>query len=125
MSLRLWQACATTRLPTLRLAGKNQTTMLSTNEKKLLADALNGCGALIQHDPSYLPLLLSGGLELEVYDACRLNQLDQKWEVDRQALIAKLQAMPVADKERLARTIAGVWERNDERFEADLEACTV
>lgn len=126
--------------------------MLTRSEKMLIADTLNGCNVLIDCDPNYLSLmvgedgglrdaavigrgpdgrvLLTGsmvcsGLEHEVYDAIRLNGLDEKWSVDGEALLLKIRAMTPADRETLLRAVAGVWQRNDERFEADLEALTV
>ena len=93
--------------------------MLTLNEKKLIADALNGCGLLIQCNPNYIHqmmgdngalknaaiigsdpegrVLLRGstvcsGLEHEIYDAIRLNRLDEKWEVNGADLIHKIRS---------------------------------
>lgn len=125
--------------------------MLTRNEKMLIADALNGCGMSLEHDPTWLGLMsgddgaladaqitgqdaydritLTGrvcsGLEHEIYDAIRLSQLDEKWQVNGRELVNKIAALTTADRERLIRTVADVWNRNDDRFEADLEACPV
>lgn len=125
--------------------------MLTKNEKLLIADTLNGCGMLLEADPTWLGLMVGddgaladaqilcpdawdritmtgrvcSGLEHEVYDAIRLNQLDQKWEIDGRALVNKIAALTPAEREQIIRTVAAVWSRNDERFEADLEALAV
>jgi hypothetical protein len=126
--------------------------MLTRNEKMLIADTLNGCNILVQCDPSYLRLMVGdsgaiknaavigtdkeglvvltgstvcSGLEHEVYDAIRLNGLDQKWEVNGSDLIHKIREMTPELREKLIRCVAEVWERNDENFERDLEACEV
>ena len=96
---------------------------LTSNEKKLLADTLNGCGTLLLHDPHYLGLITAeGGLEAEATDACLLNALDEKWQVNGPALVTKLRALSRETRETLVRGIAAIWERNDEHFERDLEA---
>ena len=125
--------------------------MLTKNEKMLIADALNGCGMSLEHDPTWLGLMcgnegaladavvegqdaydritLTGrvmsGLEHEVYDSIRLNESDKKWEVDGRALVNKIAAMTPADREKLIRCVAEIWSRNDENFAADLVACEV
>ena len=57
---------------------------------------------------------------LELYDAIRLDRLDKKWDIDGAVLLSKIRA--ITDHERLMRGVAGIWERNEERSEADLEA---
>ena len=124
--------------------------MLTKSEKMLIADTLNGCGLLIDSDPTWLSLMtgsegaladaeigqdvldritLTGrvcsGLEHEVYDAIRLNQADEKWSVNGRELLNKIAALTPADRETLIRTVAEVWARCDEHFERDLEACAV
>lgn len=126
--------------------------MLTKNEKMLIADTLNGCNILIDCDPTYLRLmagdggaikdaavigrdeagrvLLTGsticsGLEHEIYDAIRLNHVDQKWEVDGANLIHNIREMTVAQREQLIRAVGEVWRRNDENFERDLDALTL
>jgi len=123
--------------------------MLTHDEKMLIADTLNGCNVLIDCDPSWLPamagdegavvdaavigrdadgrVLLTGsrvcsGLEHEIYDSIRLNRTDEKWTVDGAALLVKIRALTVAQREQLLRAVAEVWRRNDERFESDLDA---
>lgn len=54
---------------------------LSVEEACLLVDALNG--ALLDATTARL-------LWAEIEDACRLDHLDQKWQVDGQALVQKL-----------------------------------
>jgi len=121
--------------------------MLTRNEKMLIADALNGtmigddlgmmCGedgaladaAVIGTDAQGRVLLtgsmVCSGLELELYDSMRLNEIDVKWEVDGAALLGKVRAMPRADKEKLLRRVQEVWLRLDENFECDLVALEV
>lgn len=125
--------------------------MLTKNEKMLIADALNGCGTLIAADPEYLNLMagsegaladaeivgqdawgrieLTGrvcsGLEHEVYDAIRLDQLDEKWSIDGPELVNKIAAMSVEDRNRLVQAVAAIWDRNDANFERDLETLQV
>ena len=125
--------------------------MLTKNEKMLIADTLNGCGMSLEHDPTWLGLMtgdagaladaeitgqdawdritLTGrvcsGLEYEVYDSIRVNQTDKKWDVDGRALVNKIAALTPAQRETLIRTVAAVWNRNDDRFEADLEELAV
>ena len=124
--------------------------MLTKNEKMLIADTLNGCNILLDCDPHWLAsmrgsdgaladaavigrdaqgrVLLTGsricsGLELEIYDAIRLNaHLDEKWQVDGAPLLEKIRALTPDQREQLVRAIAGVWQRNDANFERDLEA---
>ena len=126
--------------------------MLTRNEKMLIADVLNGCGTLIAADPTYLNQMagdegamrdarivgfdasarigLTGlvccGLEHEVYDGIKLSGLAEKWwDVDGDDLLNKIRDMTPADRERLVRCVAEVWERNDENFERDLVALAV
>ena len=125
--------------------------MLTRKEKMLIADTLNGCGMSLDHDPTWLGLMIGdagaladaeivgqdawdritltgrvcSGLEHEVYDAIRLNKADEKWEVDGRELVNKIAALTPAEREQIIRTVAAVWSRNDERFEADLEELTV
>jgi hypothetical protein len=117
--------------------------MLTKNEKLLIADALNGCGTLIEHDPNYVRLmagdsgaikdaavigrddedrvLLTGstvcsGLEHEIYDHIRLNAADKKWDVDGCNLIHELREMTVAQREKLIRFICELWSRPMDRL---------
>ncbi len=125
--------------------------MLTKNEKMLLADALNGCyynaddgtmemmagqdgavkdAAVIGVDTAGRVLLtgsstVCSGLELEVYDSIRLNELDEKWEIDGVQLLTKIRAMSKERRIALLLKVKEVWARNDERFEADLEALEV
>lgn len=125
--------------------------MLTRNEKMLIADALNGCGTLMQADPAYLSMMagdsgaladaqiqgtdawgriemtgrVCSGLEHEVYDAIRLNDAASKWDVDGRALVNKIAALTTEQREQLVRRIAECWERNDANFERDLEALEV
>src|SRR5260370_13834450 len=97
---------------------------IKPNEKHLVADALNGVGMLVRHDPGYLDLMcgndgalldaaiicrdaadgrvllcgsrIASGLEHEIYDAIRLDRLDEKWGVDGYALLTELRAMTAA-----------------------------
>jgi hypothetical protein len=125
--------------------------MLTTNEKLLIADALNGCSIPLEHDAAYLRhmvgdegalrvarfegldaqqrIKLTGvvccGLEHEVYDAIELDDLAAKWRVDGRALLNKIAAMTPRDRTRLLRRVAEVWQRNDSNFVRDLEALEV
>ncbi|MDE2102674.1 MAG: hypothetical protein KGL39_35850 [Patescibacteria group bacterium] len=65
------------------------------------------------------------GLEMEIEDAIKLDGLDEKWNVDGPALLAKLHAMSPQQRETLVRGVAAVWERNDRNFERDLDALQV
>jgi len=128
--------------------------MLTINEKKLIADALNGVGMMILADPNYLRLMagdggalkdaavigqdeqgrvvLTGstvcsGLEHEIYDAIRLNRLDEKWGVSGGGLIHKIREMTPEGREKLVRFIGELWDQpaeklNDGTFESRLEA---
>lgn len=125
--------------------------MLTRNEKMLIADALNGT-YLEDNPPQYMAVMcgkdgpvadaaiigidsegavtLTGsivcsGLELEIYDAIRLNGLDDKWEVNGADLLHKIRAMSRANKEKLIRLVAELWRRNDENFRRDLVALEV
>jgi hypothetical protein len=125
--------------------------MLTTNEKLLIADALNGCYIPLEHDAAYLRrtvgdegarraarfegldaeqrIKLTGvvccGLEHEVYDAIELDDLAAKWRVDGPALLNKIAAMTPRDRTLLLRRVAEVWQRNDSNFVRDLEALEV
>ena len=124
--------------------------MLTTNEKLLIGDALNGCHLALECDPSYLRLMVgvealrgvrceglgawrrarfSGafccGLEHEVYDAIELDDLATKWGVDGPALLEKIAAMSPRDRTRLLRRVAEVWQRNDSNFTRDLDELEV
>jgi len=125
--------------------------MLTTNEKLLIADALNGCPLLLENDPHYLSLMvrdaralrdprvaalnaqqrikLTGvvccGLEHELYDAITLEDLASKWNVDGVVLLDKVAAMTPHDRTRVLRCVAEVWQRNDTNFARDLEMLDV
>ena|SRR2546423_13298503 len=130
--------------------------MLTLNEKKLIADALNGCGLLIQCNPNYIHqmmgdngalknaaiigtdqdgrVLLRGstvcsGLEHEIYDAIRLNRLDEKWAVNGADLIHKIREMTPAQREAIVRLMGALWadteHLNDGSFERRLEQFTI
>lgn len=60
------------------------TVPLTQEEACLLVDALNG--AKFTADTARL-------LYAEIEDACRLDHLDQKWQVDGQALVQKLRQL--------------------------------
>jgi hypothetical protein len=95
--------------------------MLTLNEKRLVADALNGT---FLEEP-HLEMMANGGLESELLDACRLNGLDEKWQVQRKELLQKINSMRPEDRRQLCQTIAAIWERCDENFDKDLEALTL
>ncbi len=125
--------------------------MLTTNEKLLIADALNGCHLALEHDPDYLRLMvgdegalrdvrfeglgaqrrikLTGfvccGLEHDVYDALELDDLAAKWRVNGPALLDKIAAMSPQERTRLLQNVAAVWQRNDGNFTRDLELLDV
>ena len=125
--------------------------MLTTNEKLLIADALNGCCLALEHDPDYLRhmvgdtsalrdarfdgldaqqrIQLTGvvccGLEHELYDAIELDDLATKWNVDGPALLAKVAAMTPQERTRLLQNVAAVWQRNDGNFTRDLQLLDV
>jgi hypothetical protein len=110
--------------------------MLSPNEKNLIADALNGCGTLIESDPNYLALMagpdhppadlavigrgpggrptltgpvVSCGLEHELLDAMRLDAIDTKWQVDGVVLLEKVRALTQAQRTDLIQRVAHAW----------------
>jgi hypothetical protein len=62
---------------------------------------------------------------LELYDVIRLDRFDKRWDIDGAVLLGKIRAMSEGDHERLVRGVSGIWERNEELFEADLEALEV
>ena len=103
--------------------------MLTLNEKKLCADALNGT-MLMENDADYHRMMIGtdpqpdgtcSGLYAEISDAIKLNSLDTKWEVDGPQLLRKIHEMTPVQRETLMRCIAGVWQRNDDSFEIDLD----
>lgn len=123
--------------------------MISQNETNLVADALNGVGMLIDYDDSYIDLLcgdhgalldcavigrdkqgrviltgsrVASGLEHEVYDAIRLERLDEKWQVDGAELLTRLRAMTPEQRRELITRIADAWDHCSDhaRFDAEL-----
>lgn len=73
---------------------------LAPGEIRLLCDALNG--TVISDD-------LAGSLWAEAEDACRLDRLDEKWEVDRDHLIPLLREMDPLLLLALADAIQRFW----------------
>lgn len=122
--------------------------MLTKNEKMLIADALNGSIQWLDHDPQWISqmtgddgaladaqivgqdaydrITLTGrvcsGLEHEIYDAIRLNRLDEKWETDGRALVNKIAAMTSAQREQLIRSVHAAWNGPDDQFTTAIEA---
>jgi hypothetical protein len=106
---------------------------LSSSEKRLIADVLNGCGAMIQHTKDYLKMMSSeggsirccSGLQHEVEDGIELDQMHLKWEVDPESILPKIAAMGAGRRAALVQAIAGMWDRNDANFERDLDALEI
>lgn len=121
---------------------------MEKNAKMLIADALNGVGMLIESDNGYLDLLcgdesgligaavvgrdkegrvllqgnrVASGLEHEIYDAIRLDRLDEKWSVDGAELLTQLRAMTPAERRALVLDIAAAWSDLDDNFNAKVE----
>lgn len=108
---------------------------LTAAEKRLVADSLNGCHILIEHDKDYLAMMAGepgygsirgySALEHEISDSIELDQLDDKWGVDAKALLSKLSNMGAARRSSLVQAIAEIWSRNDNYFERDLDALEI
>ena len=62
---------------------------LTQREAQSVLDVLNGT----YWDASNASMMTSGGLTLSVRDAIDLEGLDQKWSLDRDTIIAKLEAL--------------------------------
>lgn len=74
----------------------------SRDELCLIMDACNG---LVTGRPSYI--------WAEVYDAIRLHRLDDKWSVDGQALVSKLQELSDVELYGLEEAIRRFWQQPD------------
>ncbi|MGI9951406.1 hypothetical protein V3F56_03505 [Moorellaceae bacterium AZ2] len=77
---------------------------LCANEACLLVDALNGAIT----DAHTAPLLWQ-----EVEDACRLDGLDEKWQVDGRALIEKLKNLSALHCMALVDAAERFWQAED------------
>lgn len=70
----------------IRVARAEANSMLSPEEAALIADAMNGI-LTESHSIALLPH--------NIRDAISLEELDAKWEVDGEALLSKLEVMPL------------------------------
>lgn len=84
---------------------------LSEPEACLLVDALNGTA---MDATSYRSLSLC------VSDACRVEGLDAKWDVDRRELEAKLQSVTPGQAMAVVDAAERFWKRVSESSESDL-----
>ncbi len=82
----------------------------SENELWLMADALNGTVQLAE----FIEYLWH-----EVSDACHLDDLDRKWEVDGKELVRKLREAETSTIFALADAIEQFWLREDRRSVLD------
>jgi hypothetical protein len=86
------------------LAGK-----FETGEAMLIVDVLNSYYFTPGGYPS-LPFTL----EAEVDDACRLDGLDTKWEIDREALVKKIKKLKPMQAYAVFHMARLVWAKHDE-----------
>ncbi|MEW8957836.1 MAG: hypothetical protein AB2448_01800 [Moorella sp. (in: firmicutes)] len=91
------------RLYTLYRRALAQVT-LSVEEACLIVDALNG--AKFEADTARL-------LWAEIEDACNLDHLDEKWQVDGQALVQKLRELNEIQALALVDAAERFWEASD------------
>jgi len=80
---------------------------LSPAELSLVAEALGGT---IFDDE-----LLVRALDADVEDAIRLDHLDEKWGVDREAIIDKLEALSPLARIKLLLLVAAFWSNPERR----------
>ncbi len=76
---------------------------LSEAELSLILDALNGTGFMDEHSAGFIPH--------EIADSIRLNETDEKWGVDGDALLKKLGALDHTDLTALADAAERWWRR--------------
>jgi hypothetical protein len=76
---------------------------LTQAEASLICDACNGTWMGDEYSPG--PMILWA----EVADACRLNELDAKWGVDGDALVARLQRMTPGQLMAIADAVERFW----------------
>jgi hypothetical protein len=101
------------------MTATTDTRTFTRNEINLIADALNGCGTLIDASESLWNSHLLGepspgsasGLALEISDSISLDQTDEKWGVRRDAILEKIQALSHRETIHLVLTIAKAWDR--------------
>lgn len=86
------------------LAGK-----FEFNEAMLIVDVLNAY-YFVPGGYSSLPYTL----EVEVDDACRLDGLDEKWEIDREALVKKIKKLKPIEAYAVFHMSRLVWAKHDE-----------
>ena len=80
-----------------------QNTTFTDNELSLIVDALNGT----RHTEG-LPYQFH--IMSNVWDAVLMDNLDAKWEVDRETISAKLQALTETEAQRLHMRVEAFWE---------------
>lgn len=86
---------------------------LTRNEVLLVLDAMNG----VLVEP---PMMYRGAVLLDVADHIRLNAADEKWDVDGEALIRRLEALSPGTLMAIVDMAERFWSRADEDANAVL-----
>lgn len=80
--------------------------ILTRNEAMLILDVQNGAWMGLGQEAG---MWLGSGLLAQVEDGCRLDALDQKWSVDKDAILRKLRDMHPLQRFALADWCRWLW----------------
>jgi hypothetical protein len=93
----------------LRIGLERVRQVLTSDEAKVILEVQNGAAVL-----GHPAIWIKGGLALNVQDGIELNKLDEKWDVDGEDLLRKIQRLGSGEIAALLDWCRTMWERCDD-----------